>query len=473
MPQSSRRLSAAELNQFANSPQTRLLMILSGADGSGRILSPQEIEPIFAWISSLSPDHPEFQNQDKWAVDWRHLGLVDEQGQLDEALAVVARDFIRQRVNQAPHYQALWRHLKAHAGLYLPEDPKTDYTEFTELVAGLLDDGTEPIALTQAILQAAAEDVAVPTQALWQADRVRLMLELFPDTRHHVIKQELVDRDINWFPMDAVGLTIRRVLRDKAYGLGEDELNAFLEKGKPGLLRQLKGFFGDANKARTLRDLGILDSSGQWSELGFQREQALVAEARQSERDPSLEWLRFELHRRHRPEEPVPFAWALMNDALLDPTVVRARRLGSIALSGGMLGDSIRIADTITPTQYRCFAPVGRMDSRSPRIPTSDRSVVARVPGPPERHQLGELAADLLVRGRQDRPASRSRVAERLAGRCGDFRRPGALPGATGNALQRGQESRAQRSMSLRVRPKTQEVLQQVRTSTVTDYART
>ncbi|MBV1864920.1 MAG: SEC-C domain-containing protein [Rhodobacteraceae bacterium] len=117
--------------------------------------------------------------------------------------------------------------------------------------------------------------------------------------------------------------------------------------------------FGDRNKAQTLQDLGLLDENWQWSEVGFQREQALLRDVRGKEISPSLEWLRWELHCRHHRKDPFPLSWALMNDFMSEPILYRARRLASVALSGGLLGEKIEIGETITPEQFSMLRKLG------------------------------------------------------------------------------------------------------------------
>ena len=279
---------------------------------------------------------------------------MDEQGSIDEALAVTARDFIRSCCASEPDYIALWRHLKAARGVFPAECGNADYTPFTEQIATLIDEQSSSREIAQAVLGMADKNVAVPPRALWQADRIRLMFEMVPDTLHGKVEAQVTAKEIMWLPMDAVGLALRRLLRDRAFGLNANDLDAFLEReASPGLLQQMKGFFGRGEKVRILRDLGMLDERGAWSELGFQRQQAVIAELRMTGRHPSLELLRWELHHRHRPDATVPFIWALLDDNLPPGVLHRARRLASVALSGGMLGDKVTVGGTITPAQLR------------------------------------------------------------------------------------------------------------------------
>jgi len=348
-----------EILAAAQSPIMRLLSALS-VEREGEIAAPHRIQSAVKWTRSFKSDQPEYSDKFAVEMDYRHLGFFDQNGRLIDELVAVGRGFLKCHALDSPNYARLWRHIQAHLGQIRPENTKAEFTVYTERIAHLIDDGASNVEVSKAILKADQTGLDVPTQSLWQADRLRLTLEIFPEDMQLQIKQDIDAKDFDWFPPDSVANTMRCILKDQNYGLGEDEANAWLEtQGSPSFKRQIKGLFGDRNKARTLRDLGLLDENWQWSEVGFQRMQAYITEAREKSLESSLERLRWELHHRHHSEEPIPFAWTLMNDFLPSAAVRRARRAASVALSGGMLGETVEVGDMFSPNQYQTLRRVG------------------------------------------------------------------------------------------------------------------
>ena len=349
------RVSASDAQAAMNDPVNQLLLILTEGD-EGLLVDPKRIQKTLEWISSRPADDPDYKDPLKWRIDLLHLGFINSNDQLKRPQAQKARVFLQTRWRDPADNIALWRHLRDRE----PTIEPPDYTEYTARLSTLLDAKTPLSEISTAVVAMSDEGVMVPDQVLYANERLQVVFKNTPERRHAEILGTIPMDEINWFPFGAVAQTLRRLLKDKQYGLNLQDLEDFLDAhDQSSIIRQLKGFFGNASKTQTLRDLGILDENGEWSEVGFQRQQALITEAYQANREPSLEWLRWQLHRRHRPEEPIPFAWALQNDMLIDAVLYRARRLASIALSGGMLGNKVTVSETITPAQYDHLRQLG------------------------------------------------------------------------------------------------------------------
>ncbi|PCH75116.1 MAG: hypothetical protein COC12_01845 [Rhodobacteraceae bacterium] len=352
-------IPGSEGGQTAQHPGEKLLIELSKGQG-GELVDPARMDKVLLWTRSLQPDDPNFKEPLALKMDFRQLGFFDDDGQLKDDCVAVGRAFLDEHWQEEPNYPKFWRHIQSHFGRVSAENLQADYTTYSEHLAQLIDDGADGAELAAAILEADRDGMEVPTHPLWQADRLGLVLADMSAKKHREMVAALDDKGLNWFPPDNVASVIRQMLKDQNYGLGEVEANAWLEtQGSPSFKRQIKGFFGDRNKAQTLRDIGILDENWQWSETGFQRMQAYIKEARKETLEPSLERLRWELHQHHRDEEAIPFAWTLMNDQQPATAIHRARRAASVALSGGMLGEPVEVGDTLSPDQYQTLRRVG------------------------------------------------------------------------------------------------------------------
>jgi len=318
------------------------------------------MDKVILWLRSLKPDDPSFKEALALKMDFRQLGFFDDDGQLKIDFVSVARAFLDNHWQEEPNYPKFWRDIQSHFQLVSAENPQADYTTYSEHLAQLIDKGADSKELAAAILEADRNGMDVPTHPLWQADRLGLVLADIPTEKHPEIVAAMDAKGLNWFPPDNVASVIRQMLKDQNYGLGEVEANAWLEtQGSPSFKRQVKGFFGNRNKARTLRDIGILEENWQWSETGFQHMQAYIKEARKEMLEPSLERLRWELYSRHRSEEPIPFAWTLQSDFLPARATNQARRAASVALSGVLFGEKVEVGETLSPEQYQTLRKVG------------------------------------------------------------------------------------------------------------------
>ena len=354
-----KRIPPDELMAAAEKPFIRLMIELSRPPG-GELIDPKRSEKALLWIRSHHKDDPGYHDQNAMQADLRHLGFFDEEGQLIDDVITTGRLFLDEHWREDANYPRLWRHLNAQQGRISPERTKVDYTVYTNRIAKLLDKETDNLTIGKAVVAMEKEGLDVPTTVLCQADRLNLMRQMLPKTVHANLNQAINERVMDWLPPNAMAHTMRALLKDVHYGLGEHEFEAWLQdQGQPGLVRQLSALFGRRDKRRTLQDLGLLDAGGRWSEIGFQRQLSAVEVFSKTGAQPSLENLRWALHRIYHASEPVPFAWAMFNDLIPEPTLHRARRLASIALSGGMLGEKASVGETITPDQLEHLHRLG------------------------------------------------------------------------------------------------------------------
>jgi hypothetical protein len=359
MKKSQKHITSEEVLAAAESPIFRLLSALS-TDNPDEISNPEDIRNVLKWTRSYKSDDPQFADKLAVETDYKHLGFFDKNGVLIPEIVTVGRKFIKAHSAENPQYSRLWRHIQAHLGKVHPEDISSDFADYSAHIAERIDQGAGPVEIATAVLKADQSGMAVPTVALCQADRLRLITEAYPNFGSGDIETALNQRDFDWFPPDNVANAMRQLLKDQNYGQSEADVNAWIDdQGKPSFTRQIKGLFGNRNKAKNLRDLGLLDANWQWSETGFQRHRAILREAVETGREPNFEWLRWKTHQRHNAHGTTPFHWSLMNDFLFDPVVHRAKRLASIALSGGLLGDKVTVGETITPEQYQTLRKIG------------------------------------------------------------------------------------------------------------------
>lgn len=351
---------AARLVFSEATPEQDLLAALLPVDIPFDQVTPATLEKLINWISWVPREHA------LKVSDIVFLGLADMTGKLDRDATNMAREYIWDRINQPPHFKALWRHIQAGKGLYPAHDPEADYESYSQRIAELCDQGADSLAIAKAVLRCAQTGLPVPTKPLCMA--ARLMWEQEQAGNYHdPLEARLNEETLDWFPPDRVTQTLRQLFQDRHYGESEVELDAWLaDNGRPSTLRQLRSFFGRQSKLKILREFGLLDEQGQWSEVGFQRQQVLACEAQAKNISPSMEWMRWELHRRHRADQSVPLAWAFMDDRLSEVVCQRTRRLASVALSGGLLGTPVTVGETITPEQYQTLRQLGAWLTNDP-----------------------------------------------------------------------------------------------------------
>lgn len=352
-------LSEPAAGQDEQTPAAKLVMELSKGKG-GEVVDPDRANKVILWLRSLKPDDAKFNEPDAIKMDFRQLGFFDDAGNLNPDRVSIGRAFLDNHWQDQPNYPKLWRHLQTQFGVMSAEAVDADYTEFDAHIAALVDAGMGNLDLASEILQVERTGMVVPTSALWQADRLQMIMTVMPERLRTSMQVSIDARDLHWFSPNNVTFVLRQLLKDQSYGSSEAEFHAWLDdNGSPSLMRQVKAVLGNKNKARNLQQLGLLDEHWQWSEVGFQQHRAILKEAQAEGREPSFEWLRWETHQRHHADNPIPFEWALLDDRLPKAAVHRARRVASIALSGGLLGEQVEVGDTLLPDQYQTLRRVG------------------------------------------------------------------------------------------------------------------
>ncbi|MFK7966948.1 MAG: hypothetical protein AB8C46_23560, partial [Burkholderiaceae bacterium] len=292
-----KRIPPDELMAAAEKPFMRLMIELSRPPGAG-FIDPKRSEQVMLWIRSHHKDDPGFHDQHAMQADLRHPGFFDDEGQLVDDVVSAGRLFLDEHWQADANYPRLWRHLNAQLGRVSPERPKADYATYTNRIAKLLDKKADNLAIGEAIVAMDKDGLDVLTTALCQADRLGLMRQMFPKIAHANLNQAINERVMEWLPLNAMAHTMRSLLKDDHYGLGEQEFEAWLQdQGRPGIARQLSALFGHRDKRSTLQDLGLLDADGRWSEVGFQRQLSAVEVFSKTGAKPSLENLRWALHR--------------------------------------------------------------------------------------------------------------------------------------------------------------------------------
>ena len=349
-------------DQILAQSQSPVMKMITGlaTDRAGEIADPDVLAAVMLWTRSTSPNMSEFDDPLAAQADYQHLGFLDDRGELLPEHLTAGRAFMRDHWNEAPNHARFWRHLKAAQRQVQPENLTADFVEYNLKLAAVMDDGADEVAIAEAVLEADRQGMNVPTTPLWQADRVRLTFATIPEAQHRQVYRQLAGQNLNWFPPDTVASALRRLLKEPSYELSEAGLEQWLEdQGHPSLRRQLASLPGRGRKAQQLRDLGLLDEHWRWSEIGYQHFQQLVQELNQTGQPADFERLRWEAHKRYLPAVAVPFEWTLLNDTLTEPVVHRARRAASIALSGGLLGESVEVGDTVPPAQIQTLRQVG------------------------------------------------------------------------------------------------------------------
>jgi SEC-C motif len=330
-------------------------------------LTPAKADRLVERISSLQRGHAAFAVPKRKSDDISFLGLVDESGTIDRTATDAARDYIWAQIDQPPDYPALWRHIQTTKGVLSAPDPTADYNPFNLHIAELADNDVDNLALVKAILALAETDTAVPTERLYRATRVVWELERVSEKDRSAMETSLKQQPLDlgrWLAFDRATLFTREPQKMIVSGTPKTEIEAFLESqiskaGSAQTLQDFKNHYFKEGFVETLRDLGVVDDHGQWSEVGFVRQQMMMQAAQQKGIPPSLEWLRWALHHRYHAEEPVPFAWTLQRDRLPTKTIQRARCLASMALSGGMTGQKFQIDEVITPEQFQILWKFG------------------------------------------------------------------------------------------------------------------
>lgn len=341
-----------QVRKLHQNPVFIIIQALGKEEGSDFVDQPL-LEKSLQWTRTFKPSEPQFRDPVSIELDFKHLGLLGTDNTVNYDLISITRSFIEARSNHKPDFPVLWRHLQTHLGHIRPETAKPNYQPYIDMLAAMIDDDASQLQICQAIVDQEKQGFDIPTFPLFRAYRTQFALQIFPDIPQDDFERDLERTDINWFPADGAMTAIRKLLKNQNYGLGEDELKAWLEdKGQPSTSRQLQAFFGNRSKTKTLTDLGILDEKGQWSEVGFQRFQKVTNQANESSQPRSLEWLRYELWRQYRNDTPVPFEWLLLDDKLADLEVHKAKRLASIGLSGGPIGEQVEVGDTINAEQF-------------------------------------------------------------------------------------------------------------------------
>lgn len=347
-------------------PEEKLISALLPLDVPIKNVTKLMLEKLAEWLSSVPRGHAIFEIPQRKVTDVAFLGLVDASGKVDTAATDAARDYIWERIDQTPNFPALWRHIQASRGLLRGEDSHADYSAYNLHLAELADNGTYGLAIVEAILALSKTDMIVPSEPLCAAAKICWELDRAKDNRRSLednLKQQPLDLG-RWLALDKVTNFTREAQKIIASRAPEAELESYLETvlskaASQKTLRDYKSFYQKLAKAGTLQDLGVVDKHGQWSEVGFQRQQVLMREATEKGIPPSLEWLRWALHCRYRTEEPVPFVWALQKDRLPTKTVQRARCLANMVLSGGMTGKKFQIDEVITAEQFQLLWKFG------------------------------------------------------------------------------------------------------------------
>ena len=317
-------------------------------------LSDQQINWIAQWLSSVPAGHATFELPQRLTEDLNFLGLLDAAGVVDKSLAHKAREFIWNRLDQ-PDFPALWRQLQQPATA--TEEP---YDAFNLYIAELADRRVDNLAFVKAVAELDQTKLAVPTERLYRASRVLWELDRAGKARRSDLEKTLKVQVLDlgrWLHMDTATLFLRRFNKMVVEGTSTAEIEAHLETqlskaGNPQQLEEHKRFFARKDLPLTLQETGVADEQGRWSEVGYVRQALMAEEARQKEIPPSLEWMRWALHRRYHADQPVPFAWALVRDRLSSQQVQRARLYASMALSGGMTGEKFQIGEQLTPEQF-------------------------------------------------------------------------------------------------------------------------
>lgn len=329
-------------------------------------LTDANIDNLMEWISSVPRGHAAFEVPKRMADDIVFLGLVNKTCKIDRVATDAARDYIWRQIDQ-PDYPALWRHIQTTKGDLAATEPTSDYTHYNLEIAELADSGVDNLALLNAILVLAESGAAVPTKQLYRATRAKWELDQACAQDRSVLKTALTQQSLNlgrWLAFDRATLFTREPQKMLVSGTPRPEIEAFLETqiskaGSAQTLQDFKNHYFKDGFVETLRDLGVVGDRGQWSEVGFVRQQLMMQTAQKKGIPPSLEWLRWGLHRRYRAEQPVPFAWALKRDRLPTKTVQRARMLASMALSGGLTGEKFQIDGIISPEQFQILWKFG------------------------------------------------------------------------------------------------------------------
>jgi hypothetical protein len=355
-------------DQQHQTPVMQLIIRLSVPQGKS-LVDPKRCEQVLQWLRSCRIGDPSFDQPDGLRADLIHLGVCDTQERPVDSATNAAKAFLDEHWQEEPNYPRLWRHVQSALGAVPAETADADYAAYNERLADLIDGDAQNDEIATAVLAMVAEGLDVPTIPLCLAARLQTIRQLMPATSRDMTSATYNDMALNWYAPDAALQTMRQLFQDQRYGLSESEFDAWLQgQGQPGVLRQITASFGQRSKWQTLRDLGLLDESGQWSEQGFLRQQAMVRQLTEEGGDLGLERLRWALHRTHHPDAPVRLAWALLNDLLPAQTLRHAKRMASIALSGGVLGDKVTVGDTITPEQYGVLRKVGAWICDDPGI---------------------------------------------------------------------------------------------------------
>lgn len=347
-------------------PEEALVAALLPLDAPFAEITKEKLEALTEWLSSVPRGHAICENPKSRAADLVFLGLVDASSKIDKTTADAAKNYLWERLDQPPNYPALWRHIQATKGLYPADDLEADYNAYNLHLAELADNGVSNVALVKAILALAKTNVAIPTERLYRAARVMWELEQAKDhrgTMEKTLNQETLEVG-SWLFFDKAINFTRTAQKMVVSGASKVELEAYLETSlskasSPDYIRSFKNFYQRPEYPKTLQEIGVIDERGKWSEVGFIRQQILIAEAEQKEVSPSLEWLRLALHLRYHPEDTMPFAWALQDGKLTTKSLKNARLLASMALSGGMTGSKFQIGEVITPEQFQLLWKFG------------------------------------------------------------------------------------------------------------------
>ncbi len=325
-------------------------------------LKPDQLELLLDWLTVLPRHDPNFKDPEQRQFHLQFMGLLDLSGQPNPKAISIARDYIWSHEGQPPHYAELWREVQTALGRFAKRtpNPKTDAQHYQDWLVPKLDAGLSNTELATQILQAAKTGaVPIATAPLQAAAAIEWKLT-HAGLRALAEAETINQQPMEWLPFDAgVGL-LRQLLKSKHYGLDPTEIQALLDdQARPGLMRQLRHLFGDAQKRQILRQVGILDAQGQWSEAGFLRQQKLAQQLQAQGRTPHLPLLRLKLHEAHHADQDIPVAWALLADDLNPPQLMLAKRLLNMALSGGMLGQKVRVGDHLSPDLYQTMRRIG------------------------------------------------------------------------------------------------------------------
>lgn len=344
--------------------EAEFLSHLFGPSRSASEVTRETLDLLARWFSSVPPGHATFELPQRKTDDLMFLGLLDASGSFNKTAVADAGDFIWDRLEQ-PDFAALWRYL--HRADYPMSELDADAAHYNLQIAELADADTDALGFVQAILAQAKDGRAVPTERLCRAARVVWELDRATDRDRAEMEAALRRQPLEldrWLTFDNAVLFTRACQKMIADQRPMADLMAHMESalskaGTADTIRQHQAFYRQPDYPDRLRELGVIDDKNRWSETGFVRQQLMMEEARRNGVPPSLEWLRWALHRRYRADKPAPFAWALMDDRLPKHVLARARVLASMALSGGMTAPEVAIGETITPEQFRLLRSFG------------------------------------------------------------------------------------------------------------------